>query len=209
MNNRNQHYYSAFPDSKIKFHSISVSLRRHLYIFKTLSGVFAYKKLDLGTKILVENMIIPQQPGNFIDLGCGYGVIGIVLAYESPLSIVYLIDINKRAIWCAKENVKLNLPESKNRVSVLRGNYFEPLKDRGIMFDGIFMNPALRQGRKTFLNLFDEIVCYLKSNGSFQFVVRRKMGADYILNYLIANYTEKNIKVLSKKSGYWVFMFMQ
>jgi 16S rRNA G1207 methylase RsmC len=209
MNNKNQHYYSVFPDSKVKFHSISVSLRRHLYLFKTVSGVFSYKKLDLGTKILIENMIIPQKPGNLMDLGCGYGAIGIVLAYESPLSKVYLIDINKRAIWCTKENVKINMPESKTRISVMQGSYFEPLRDKEVTFDGIYMNPAIRQGRKAFITLFGEIIWYLKSTGTFQFVVRRKMGADYILNYLKDQFSEENIEIICKKSGYWVFKFIK
>jgi len=163
MYNNNKHYYSPFPDAKVRLQSISVSLRRHLFIFKTITGVFAHKKLDLGTKILVENMIIPPKSSAIIDLGCGYGVIGIVLAYESPKSTVYLIDINKRAVWCTKENIKINLPESKDRVFALSGNYFEPIKNKNIIFDGIFMNPPLRKGRKEFLNLFDEIPLYLKA----------------------------------------------
>lgn len=205
MNNKNQHYFSPFPDSKVEFHSISVTLRRHLYLFKTVSGVFSYKSLDLGTKILIENMIIPQQPSNLMDLGCGYGTIGIVLARESPLSNVYLIDINKRAIWCTKENVKLNIPESKKRVLIMQGSYFEPIEGKGIIFDGIYMNPALRQGRKSFLNLLSKIFFYLKSDGTFQFVIRRKMGADYILNYLKNHFSKEVIEIICKKSGYWVF----
>ncbi|MFW9770605.1 MAG: class I SAM-dependent methyltransferase [Promethearchaeota archaeon] len=208
MNSEN-HYYSSFPDSKVRFHTISVTLRRHLYLFKTISGVFSYKKLDLGTKILVENMIIPQKPSNLMDLGCGYGVIGIVLAHESPLSKIYLIDVNKRAIWCTKENVKINMPTSKSRFFIMQGSYFEPLKDKKIMFDGIYMNPALRQGRRSLLNLLSDLSFYLKSTGTFQFVVRKKMGADYILKYIKDQFSEENVEVICKKSGYWVFRFGQ
>ena len=114
MDNKNQHYSSEFPDVKVKIHTISESLRRHLYIFKTLTGVFSFRKMDLGTKIFIEHMIIPEEPGIMLDLGCGYGPIGIVLGYESPESLVYLIDINKHAIWCAKENVKINLMNKRN-----------------------------------------------------------------------------------------------
>jgi len=205
----NKHYYSPFPDARVKFQSLSVSLRRHLFIFKTITGVFAYKKLDLGTKILVENMLIPPKSSTIIDLGCGYGVIGIVLAYESPKSTVYLIDINKRAIWCAKENIKINLPESRNRIFALSGNYFDPIKNKNIIFDGIYMNPPLRKGRKEFLDLFDEIPLYLKPNGLFQFVIKRKMGAEFISNYLKNKFSEENIEIICKKSGYWIFAYKQ
>lgn len=209
MYNNNKHYYSPFPDARVKLLSISVSLRRHLFIFKTITGVFAYKKLDLGTKILVENMIIPPKSSTIIDLGCGYGAIGIVLAYKSPKSTVYLIDINKRAIWCAKENIKINLPESKDRVFALSGNYFEPIKNKNIIFDGIFMNPPLRKGRKEFLNLFDEIPLYLKPNGVFQFVIKRKMGAEFVSNYLKNKFSKENVEIICKKSGYWIFKYIQ
>lgn len=207
MNNKNQHYSSIFPDVNVKIYSISVSLRRHLYLFKTITGVFSFKKLDLGTKILVEHMNIPKTSSMLLDLGCGYGVIGTVLSKESPLSIIYMIDINKRAIWCTKENLRINLPDHKNQIVVVRGNYFEPLKEKNVKFDGIYMNPPLRKGRKEFLNLFQELPNFLKDGGFFQFVVKRKMGADFVLNYLKNNYSDKSVQIICKRSGYWVFNY--
>lgn len=205
MERKNQHYSTHFPDVKLKVYTISESLRRHLYIFKTLTGVFSFKKIDLGTKILIEHMFIPKEPSGLLDLGCGYGPIGIVLAYESPNSVVYLIDINKNAIWCAKENLKINLPDSKKRVKVLSGNYFEPLENKDLKFNGIYMNPPLREGRKAFIKLLCEIPDYLKPNGFFQFVMKKKMGALYIFKFLKDSYPDKKIDILCKRSGYWVF----
>ncbi|MFX0038293.1 MAG: class I SAM-dependent methyltransferase [Promethearchaeota archaeon] len=205
MEDKKNHYYSRFPDVNVKIHTISESLRRHLYIFKTISGVFSFNKIDLGTKVLINHMYIPKESSYLLDLGCGYGAIGIVLGYESPQSSIYLIDINKRAIWCSKENIKLNLPDQTKNVIALCGNYFEPIKNKNIKFDGIYMNPPLRQGRKDFLNLLHDIHNYLKKDGSFQFVVRKKMGAQYILNYFEETYLDKKIEILCKRSGYWVF----
>lgn len=205
MENKKSHYYSKFPDVTVKIHTISESLRRHLFIFKTISGVFSFNRIDLGTKVLIEHMYIPQEPSILLDLGCGYGAIGIVLGYELPQSSVYLIDINKRAIWCAKENIKINLPDQTKNVIALSGNYFEPIKNKNLKFDGIFMNPPLRQGRKDFLNLLYDIQNYLKNNGSFQFVIRKKMGAAYILKYFEDTYPNEKVEILCKRSGYWVF----
>ncbi|MFX0134288.1 MAG: class I SAM-dependent methyltransferase [Candidatus Hodarchaeota archaeon] len=205
MGNNNNHYYSQFPDVNVKIHTISESLRRHLYIFKTITGVFSFNKVDLGTKVFVEHMYIPQKSSILLDLGCGYGPIGIVLGYESPLSSVYLIDINRRAIWCAKENIKLNLQNNKGNVIALFGSYFEPIESRNLKFDGIYMNPPLRQGRKDFLNLLLDIPAHLKHKGSFQFVIKKKMGAAYILKYFEETYPDENIEILCKRSGYWVF----
>lgn len=205
MEDKRNHYYSNFPDVSVEIHTISESLRRHLYIFKTITGVFSFNKVDLGTKVFIEHMYIPKASNVLIDLGCGYGPIGIVLGYESPHSSVYLIDINKRAVWCAKENIKLNLPDQIKNVIALSGNYFEPIKSKNLKFDGIYMNPPLRQGRKSFLNLLNDIPSFLKQNGSFQFVIRKKMGAPYIFKYFRDTFPDENVEIQCKRSGYWVF----
>ena len=209
MRNDHQDYSTELPEVPLKVYTIPVSLRKHLYLFKTINGVFSYRKLDLGTKVLIENMIIPQNNSQVLDLGCGYGIIGIVVAHESPDSTVYFIDINKRAIWCTKENVKLNIPYLQSNIQVYTGNYFLPLKSKDIKFDAIFMNPPIRKGRREFLNLFDSIQSHMKSNGSFQFVIRKKLGSDFINRYLIDLYSDDRIRILCKRSGYWVFYFSQ
>ncbi|KKN16616.1 hypothetical protein LCGC14_0974080 [marine sediment metagenome] len=204
MKHNKNHYYSRFPDVKVKIYTVSESLRRHLYIFKTITGVFSFKKLDLGTKVFIEHMLIPKEPSILLDLGCGYGPIGIVLAYKSPQSTIFLIDINKRAIWCARENIKINLSDGRSKITVLSGNYFEPIKNKNLKFDGIYINPPMRQGRKSFLELTHNISKYLKPKGSFQFVIKKKMGASFVLNYLKDIFPEK-IEIICKRSGYWVF----
>ncbi|MBD3255002.1 MAG: methyltransferase [Candidatus Lokiarchaeota archaeon] len=204
MKKKNQHYSSKYPDVDLKIHTVAASLRKHLYIFKTTTGVFSYKKLDLGTRIFIEHIYIPQEKRVLLDLGCGYGVIGIVLGNESPQSEVYMTDVNKRAIWCAKENVKYNLPNSRDRVHVITGPYFQPFAGKEISFDGVYINPPVRQGREDFLNLCDQLPYYLKKKGYFQFVMRKKMGAAYVLDYLKKHRPEDKITVICKRSGYWV-----
>jgi len=207
MEKKNQHYSSQFPDVRVKVFTIPVSLRRHLYLFKTITGIFSYKKLDLGTQVFIEHMTIPKKGDNLLDLGCGFGAIGIVLAYLSPQSSVYLIDTNKRALWCTRENIKYNLSERSGKIIVLNGSYLEPVQNKNIKFDAIYMNPPIRNGRKEFLALCKEIPSYLKREGQFQFVMRKKMGANYIYNYLIQNLSDlyEKINVTFKRSGYWIF----
>jgi len=207
MEKKTQHYSSQFPDVRVKVFTIPVSLRRHLYLFKTITGIFSYKKLDLGTQVFIEHMTIPKKGDNLLDLGCGFGAIGIVLAYLSPESSVYLIDTNKRALWCTRENIKYNLSERSGKIIVLNGSYLEPVQNKNIKFDAIYMNPPIRNGRKEFLALCKEIPSYLKREGQFQFVMRKKMGANYIYNYLIQNLSDlyEKINVTFKRSGYWIF----
>jgi len=205
MKHNKNHYYSRSPDVNVKIYTISESLRRHLFIFKTITGVFSFKKIDLGTKVFIEHMIIPEGSTNLLDLGCGYGPIGIVLAYNSPQSTVYLVDINKRAIWCTKENIKINLSNRIGKTKTFSGNYFEPIKNTKLKFDGIYINPPLRQGRKSFLELISHIPSYLELNGVLQFVIKKKMGALFILNYLKDTFPDEKIEIICKRSGYWVF----
>lgn len=206
MKQKNQHYSTQFPDVKIKVYSVPESLKQHLFIFKTITGVFSFKKLDLGTKVFIEHMTVPKKQSVLLDLGCGYGAIGIVLAYKSPQSTVYLIDINRRAIWCTRENIKYNLLDRTNKVITLSGNYFKPIKNKNIKFDGIYMNPPLRNGRREFLKLCEEIPYFLKPKGLFQFVIKKKMGAEYVLKYINSNFSNIfDINIICKRSGYWVF----
>ena len=202
-----QHYSSKYPDVALEKHSISESLRKHLFMFKTLTGVFSYQKLDLGTQILIRHLIIPKEPKFLLDLGCGYGPIGIVLGWETLKAKVYMVDINRRAVWCAKENIKINLPQDRGRVKAIAGNYFEPFERKNINFDAIYMNPPIREGRDEFFELIKKIVEYLESDGFFQFVIRKKLGASYVYKYLTQNYPSYTTDVIAKRSGYWVFVF--
>ena len=177
MDKKTQHYSTPFPDVRVKVYSVSESLRRHLYLFKTVTGVFSFKQLDLGTKVFIEHMNIPEKQSVLLDLGCGYGAIGIVLAQKRPQSTVYLTDTNKRALWCARENIRYNLTERSGKVIVLPGSYFEPFKNKSVKFDAIYMNPPLRNGRREFLALCEVIPRYLKSKGLFQFVIKKKNGS--------------------------------
>ncbi|TXT66766.1 MAG: putative S-adenosylmethionine-dependent methyltransferase [Promethearchaeota archaeon] len=205
MGPKKEHYSTRYPDVNLKVYTISESLRRHLYIFKTTTGVFSYRKIDLGTQVFVEHMEIPSEPSVLLDLGCGYGPIGMVLGYNSRESDIYFIDKNRRAIWCVKENIKINLPNARDRMHVRAGDYFEALKDQSVRFDGIYMNPPLREGRDEFLRVFNEVPKYLNEKGFFEFVIRKKMGAPYIQKYFQNEFPNDQIDVMVKRSGYWVF----
>ena len=198
----NSHYFSKSPQATLKTYSISESLRGHLYIFKTSSGIFSYRKIDLGTKTFIKYMEIPIHNAIFLDMGCGYGPIGIVLAKERPNSFVYMIDINKRAISFAKENVNIN---QVGNIKVLNGSYFEPIKSQNIKFDRIYTNPPLKKGKKEFLNFCSLVPDYLKAGGSFQFVIRRTLGGKNIFETLSEILSNMEVEVTYKRSGYWIF----
>jgi len=200
--NNENHYFSKKPQAPLKIFSISESLRGHLYIFKTTPGVFSSRKIDLGTKTLIKYMEIPREKSNLLDMGCGYGPIGLVLAKENPNSTIFMVDINRRAIWCARENTKIN---QISNAKTIAGSYFEPINSQGIKFDGIYTNPPLKKGKKEFLRFCESIPNHLKSDGMFQFVIRRTMGAKNIFLLLQKMLPNMEVEVRFKRSGFWVF----
>lgn len=201
-NNHNSHYFSKTPQADLKILSIAESLRGHLYILKTTPGVFSYRKIDLGTKTFIKYMEVPKTGATLLDMGCGYGPIGIVLANICQNCVIYMVDINRRAIWCSRENIKIN---QVTNVNILSGSYFEPILPLDLKFDGIYTNPPMKKGKKEFLKLCNLIPSYLKHEGTFQFVIRRTMGANDIYQILKDNLQSMDVEVRYKRSGYWVF----
>ena len=191
-----EHYFSEKPTSPLKYITIPIEIDGKMYEFTTASGVFSYSKLDRGTQLLVEAMQL-KKTDEFLDLGCGWGFIGIYAARKVKKAT--LIDINERAIVLAKKNVKQN--KVKN-CEVLKSNGFKKLQER--KFDVIAMNPPTHAGKELILDLVEASYEHLKKGGRFYFVSKTKLGAKKYGEFIGEVF--KNIKVVSLGSGYRVFL---
>lgn len=193
------HYFSSKPQSEIKKGLIKTTLRGRNYSFLTVSGVFSTKKIDNGTRILIENMRLPEE-GNLLDLGCGYGVIGIVAASLNPNLYVTLTDVNERAASIAKINVeRIGL---KN-IKILNGFIYEPINQE--KFDAIISNPPISAGmNKIVKRLIYDSVKHLNSKGTLQLVIQWNKGGRTLAKYL--NDVFGSYQVLARKSGYRVLL---
>ncbi len=194
-----EHYYTEIPSSDIKIFIINPIIRNHTYQFKTCSGVFSYKKVDKGTQLLLKYMRIPATATNVLDMGTGYGIIGIVVAAENPQINVIMIDINQRAVWIARENLKLN---KISNAKVFWGDFYSPIKK--YTFDVILTNPPLALGHKKIIQFLSETPTYLNPNGYLYLVVRTKQGAKKISK--VMNNIFKNVKLLGIQGGYRLFL---
>jgi 16S rRNA (guanine1207-N2)-methyltransferase len=193
-----EHYFTPKPTSKIEKGLIRCTLRGHEFEFLTSSGVFSHKKIDNGTRILVETMILPNQ-GNLLDLGCGYGPVGIVAAKINPSLEVWMTDSNSRAIELSQENIKKN---GLNKINVAQGDLYQPVKNQ--VFDTIISNPPISAGMKKIVEpLVKSAPTHLKKGGSLQVVIQSNKGAKTLCGFLTDYFGE--YKVLEKKSGYTVF----
>ncbi len=190
-----EHYFSKTPKAKLKLRKIKAKIRGRFYEFITAPSVFSAKKIDDGTKLLAEKMIVNERD-KVLDLGCGYGVLGIVAATLTK-NKVYMVDINKRACKLAK----LNSSNLKN-VIVLNGNMFDPVKDK--KFDVILLNPPQTAGKKICIKMIAESKNFLKKSGKLELVARHKKGGKILSEEMFKVFG--NLKVIAKKGGYRIYV---
>ncbi len=189
------HYYSKRPSTPRRRAIISDVIRGIPIELITEPGVFSPKRIDPGTRLLIENLDIPEK-GTALDMGCGYGVIGIILAKINPALKVYLVDINKRAIELAKINAKIN--KVQDRVIVLQGNLYEPVRDK--KFNLIASNPPISAGLKIVEKIVEEAKSHLVEKGIIEIVLRK--GVNTISSLMEKTYG--NVEIVARKSGYKV-----
>ncbi len=190
-----KHYYIS--GRKGLYQLISDFIRGVTVEFEVAPGIFSYEEVDKGTKLLIEYAEIPDE-GVVLDIGCGYGAIGITIAKVNPRLRVYMVDINKEAVKLAKRNAKRNRVE--DRVVVLHGDLYEPVK--GLKFRAIYTNPPLAAGMDTVLRIIEEAPQHLEKGGTLQIVIRK--GAETVKKAM--ERTFGNVTKLVSKWGYRVFL---
>lgn len=193
-----EHYYAKQPKSKHQLGLIRTHLRGHFFEFLTSSSVFSKKRIDLGTRLLIESMILPKK-GCVLDLGCGYGPVGITAAMFNPDLHVIMTDVNERAIWLAKENAKRN---RVGNVEIRRGFLYKPVEN--VKFRVVLCNPPVSAGMQIVSPMITDAPKHLREDAAFQMVVRSKIGGKRLLNEL--KKTFGNVEVLARKSGYRVLL---
>jgi 16S rRNA (guanine1207-N2)-methyltransferase len=194
----NEHYFAEHPKSKLNFGVVRAYFRSRLFEFVTASGVFSRTRIDPGTRLLIEEMLLPET-GWIFDLGCGYGPVGIAAAtFNSNLHVV-MADVNERAVWLTRKNVKRNFLEN---VEVRQGFLYEPVRD--MKFETILSNPPIAAGMKTVFSLITQAPRHLKEEGLVQIVVRSKVSGKRLTKLM--DETFGNVNVLARKSGYRVLV---
>jgi len=192
------HYFVQHPKSKPKLGLIRTYLRRRPFEFLTASGVFSKKRVDLGTRLLIESMVLPEK-GLVLDVGCGYGAVGVSAAVFNPHLHVVMVDVNERAVWLAKQNIQLN---NVSNAEVRQGYIYEPVKD--LTFNCILSNPPVTAGMQTVKKIITEAPMQMKVKGLFQIVVRSKIGGKRLRMILEEAFGSTHIH--ARKSGYRVFI---
>ena len=188
------HYFINDENLVSNIQEFSVSIQNCLFRFKTDNGVFSKRELDFGSKLLIETVLKENIQGEVLDLGCGYGAIGIIISKLKNCP-VDMIDLNKRALYLANLNSVANKCLKTN---VFYSDGFSLIKKK---YDVIISNPPIRIGKVKLYNIFRDAKNFLKENGIIYLVIRKEQGAKSFMKDFSKLY---RIEVLNKRKGFYI-----
>ncbi|MEQ9764055.1 class I SAM-dependent methyltransferase [Streptococcus sp. ZJ151] len=186
-------YYEENPNSSHDIQELKVTLLGESFLFKTDAGVFSKKMIDFGSQVLLNTLTFDSDD-SVLDVGCGYGPLGISLAKVQGVKAT-MVDINNRALDLAKENAKSN----KVEVEIYQSNIYEKVTGK---FDHIISNPPIRAGKEIVHTILEESFHYLNEGGDLTIVIQKKQGAPSAKTKMEEVFG--NVDTLKKDKGYYI-----
>ncbi|MEQ9810681.1 class I SAM-dependent methyltransferase [Streptococcus jiangjianxini] len=186
-------YYEENPNSSHDIQELKVTLLGESFRFKTDAGVFSKKMIDFGSQVLLNTLTFDSDD-SVLDVGCGYGPLGISLAKVQGVKAT-MVDINNRALDLAKENAKSN----KVEVEIYQSNIYEKVTGK---FDHIISNPPIRAGKEIVHTILEESFHYLNEGGDLTIVIQKKQGAPSAKTKMEEVFG--NVDTLKKDKGYYI-----
>lgn len=181
------------------FHQYSFSLLGEEFSFISDSGVFCKDGLDDGSRLLLETIAKTDLGNSILDMGCGIGPIGLLLAHFDKNRHVTLVDVNRRALDCAKQNAaKLGL---SSRVNIFESDVYSNINSS---FSTIVTNPPIRAGKKVTYAMYAGAISHLNEGGQLILVIRKQQGASSCQEYLKTIF--KEVEVVKSKKGYRILI---
>ncbi|TYS07268.1 class I SAM-dependent methyltransferase [Bacillus subtilis] len=193
-----EHYYSEKPSVKSNKQTWSFRLRNKDFTFTSDSGVFSKKEVDFGSRLLIDSFEEPEVEGGILDVGCGYGPIGLSLASDFQDRTIHMIDVNERAVELSNENAERN---GITNVKIYQSDMFSNV-DSAQTFASILTNPPIRAGKKVVHAIFEKSAEHLKASGELWIVIQKKQGAPSAIEKLEELFDE--VSVVQKKKGYYI-----
>ncbi|HIR75156.1 TPA: class I SAM-dependent methyltransferase [Candidatus Ventrenecus avicola] len=189
-----EHYFTNNSHLKSEIRTISYENKGVVFTFFSDLGVFSKDKIDYGSRVLVETIIHQgKKYNNILDVGCGYGFIGIVLGKLNEASVVFT-DVNKRALHLCERNIK----ENKIKGEIVLSNAYENITET---YDLIVTNPPIRAGKEVVLNIIRDARKHLKEDGELWFVIRKDQGVKSIIKCVEDIY---KTEVVKKDKGFYI-----
>lgn len=180
-------------DLKSEIRKFKVNILDMNLSFYSDNGVFCKEHLDFGTRLLLENISWDEVNGNILDVGCGYGPIGIIASKKTGKSVT-MSDVNKRALHLAR----LNCKENKVEAEIIESNCYENITG---IYDIIITNPPIRAGKKIIYEILFGAKDHLTGNGKLFLVIHKDQGAKSLIKDLEKQY---KVCILEKNKGFFV-----
>lgn len=199
--------HQYFEDNEALEHElqdVQLNLATANLTLTTDSGVFSRQRVDYGTLVLLK-AVLPiikaraSQAISILDVGCGYGPIGLSLAKLFPAATVTMVDVNERALDLARDNAVKN--QVADQVTILKSNAYSALAETQ-KFDFIITNPPIRAGKKVVDDILLTSQKFLTEEGSFFAVLQKKQGAPSAKKNLATVYP--NVEVIKRDKGYYI-----
>ena len=192
------HYYSQEPTTEHDFEQWSFELKGKNFQFVTDSGVFSRETVDFGSRVLIDTFNWEELPadGKILDVGCGYGPIGLAIAFASQ-RFVEMVDINSRAVELAQGNANRN---GIKQVDIHQSNIYEAVHEE--TYAAIVSNPPIRAGKKVVHEILTGAYPRLKSGGTLTIVIQKKQGAPSAKSKMAETFG--NAEIVHKEKGYYI-----
>lgn len=189
------HYYTDNSEMTSKPRLFDYYFDNEKFIFTTDNGVFCKENVDYGSYLLIKNTFRQALGNKLLDLGCGWGPVGIIIKRFNPDIEVTAVDVNSRAV----ELTNLNAVQNK---TLIKACLCTDILTLNLLFDSIILNPPIRAGKVVIYDLYDKAYHTLRENGSLYIVIQKKQGASSSVNKLSELF--KTVTVLDREGGYWV-----
>ena len=187
------HYYDEHQDADSEPKEILVQLSNDTFFVETDNGLFSKDHLDTATELLIETTT-PQE--SVLDLGCGYGVVGIAYLRQNPDLEAMFVDTNKRAIRYTQKNLQRNTVSGTVRQS-------DAYENVDTSFTDIVSNPPLAAGKNTWHEFITQAPDHLTDQGRLSLVARHNKGGKSVKKKMKEVFG--NVKELDKASGFRVY----
>ena len=195
----NQMYYAENPISQHDEHVVDYRVNDIDLKFTTDAGVFSKMRVDYGSGVLIKKMPDVNFPSNnILDVGTGYGPLGLFAAKFWPTQTVEMVDVNQRGLDLAKKNAELNHIDN---VAIFVSDVYSnitPEKKYGL----IVTNPPIRAGKTVVSNILSGAKSHLVSGGVLLVVIQKKQGEPSARKLLTKTFG--NCTILKRDKGYYV-----
>ena len=190
------HYFENDTSLKSNRRLLKLYINDKVLSFNSDSGVFSNTQIDYGSFTFLKSLIQENNVVDLLDVGCGYGVLGITLKLFDKCQNVTMIDINPKAVSLCQENIDFyNLDNTNCFVS-------DGLNNVVGLFDQIVINPPIRAGKVVIYKMFEDSKTHLKENGKLYIVIKKDLGANSAIKKLSELFNK--VEVIKKDKGYFI-----